>query len=75
MSAPLTPDDKEFLLSIVDQPNSDYDDGIEGWPNYSIAGDVLEITFLDGTEDSGARDQLTGRWQLTFLDGEVEAGR
>jgi hypothetical protein len=72
---PLESVEQEMLLDIVDWPHSDYDDELDGWPNYTIGelddGDrVLLASFLDA--DTG--DILRGRWRLTFLGGEVVEG-
>lgn len=67
----LEEEDLEFLLGIVDNPHSDYDDELEGWPNYRIdqqeAGPVLIITFQD--EDG---DVYEGRWALELVHQELK---
>lgn len=43
----LTPDELKKLLSLVDKPDSDFDDNEEvmGWVNYDTREDVLTITY------------------------------
>ena len=59
-------DDDEFLLGIVDNPDSDYNDGLDGWDNFNIRWDdeqqahVLTVTF-ESAEDNSI---LEGRWAL-----------
>lgn len=66
----LSDDDKQFLLDLVDQPNSDFNDELGGWDNYSISEDgVLTVTWEDDQGENGANRVKTGRWQLTYLGG------
>lgn len=71
----LETEDKDFLLNIIYNPDSDYDDGLEGWPNYdTLASDehgnrVLEIKFQS---DEEPRETMTGRWALVYLGGGKE---
>ena len=70
--------DAQFLMSIVDNPHSDYDDELDGYPNYGITTDpdtgaqVLRVTFQgsDGID-------LQGEWRLSLVSltktGEPEA--
>jgi len=68
----LTNDEKEFLLGIVDRSDSDYDDGIDGYPNYSINEDgLLTITFYD-PDRPDRPGTYTGHWKLEFIDGGFE---
>lgn len=70
--------DAQFLMSIVDNPHSDYDDELDGYPNYGITTDpdtgaqVLRVTFEDS---DGTR--LEGEWRLSLVSltktGEPEA--
>ena len=63
---PLDDDEREFLLSLVDDPHSDYNDELEGYTNYGIRDGVLTVTVqLEGLS-------YDGRWRLTFLEGEAE---
>lgn len=56
--------DAEFLLSIVDNPDSDYDDGLEGYPNFTVeGGNVLEVSFFDPKTE----ETVTGRWHITRI--------
>lgn len=72
---PLATEDKDFLLQIVDNPHSDYNDELEGWPNYNtLASDdrgnrVLEITF---ESDEEPREKMKGQWALIYLGGGKE---
>lgn len=58
------------LLVIVDNPHSDYDESVDGHPNYFVYGDengdFLNITL---TTDDKSYD---GTWRLTFVEGSVE---
>lgn len=69
----LDTEDKDFLLQIVDNPHSDYDDQLEGYPNYNtLASDdrgnrVLEITFQDTDEPA---ETIKAQWALIYLGGE-----
>lgn len=75
MSELLDDADQEFLLGIVDDPNSDYNDELDGWANYSITADpeglVLKVEFESGEENDAERTITTGRWRLSYLDGAV----
>lgn len=73
----LTPDDEGFLLSIVDDPHSDYNDELCGWPNYDTnevdvhGRPVLKVTFQsDGGPDGDEPvETIEGRWALEFIEG------
>jgi hypothetical protein len=68
--SPLDDFGKGLLLELVDQSDSIYNDGQEGWTNYTVAttpeGPVLEVTFKC---DRGLT--YTGRWALSFVDGSL----
>lgn len=75
MSLALDPEqwdkDADFLLSIVDNPDSDYDDGLEGYPNFTVDNNVLTVTFFDPV----ANETVSSRWHLsrveiTYADGD-----
>lgn len=68
MSTELTDEDREFLLNLVDNPHSDYDDSVNGWPNFTIEDGHLVVTFQDADDN----DVMDGRWLLTFVGGSVK---
>jgi hypothetical protein len=56
-----------FLLSLVDNPHSDYDDESEGYPNYRVdqegAAPVLVVTFYDPEDET----TVEARWDLRLV--------
>lgn len=60
--------DAQFLMGIVDNPHSDYDDALDGYPNYSIDVDpntgvpVLTVSFVGADEST-----LVGKWRLSLV--------
>lgn len=69
--AELTAEERGFLLGIVNEYDSDYHDGLGGWPNYYIDTDgVLTISFESDEEALTDRTIVRARWQLKYLDSE-----
>lgn len=67
--------EREKLLSLVDKPDSDFDDNEEvmGWVNYSIDKNKLGLQILTVTfESSETGETHTGRWVLRPIDSKLE---
>lgn len=63
-------DDEKFLLSIVDNPHSDYDDGLDGYPNFTVHNGNLKVSFYDPETN----ETLTGVWSLDLIGIETKSG-
>jgi hypothetical protein len=62
---------EEFLLGLVEQTDSDYHDGLDGYPNFKVRDGVLEVRF------EGDGQWVKGRWRLEALsldhEGDLDA--
>lgn len=65
----LTEDELQNLLSLVDKPDSDFDDNEEvmGWVNFDAREGILTVTYQN-TEG----ETRIANWQLTLLDSGLE---
>ena len=62
----LTKDELAKLLSLVDKPDSDFDDNEEvmGWVNYDAREGILTVTYE--SEETGETHEAN--WELKLLD-------
>lgn len=56
--------DKDDLLDVLDDSNSVYSEGLGGWLDFWVSGDVLHIHF----ERDEPREQISGKWKLVPVD-------
>lgn len=66
----LTPDELSILLSLVDKPDSDFDDNgdVMGWVNYDAREDILTVTY----EREGTGETWHADFELKPIYGVVE---
>lgn len=67
----MSPDE---MLAVVaetgEDSGSDYNDGLDGWFGFTVAGDLLTVTWTPAGEDGGAANDHTEvrSWRLISTD-------
>lgn len=67
MSEALNEREKHLLLAIVDNPHSDYDESVDGYPNFWVyESEGINYLYVTLQQDDQG---FSGTWKLEFVTG------